>query len=378
MGKEARDRVWSMSRYGGSHLVLLLALAERADADGFCWPGKDELQQRCRCKERNLQKLLREVEEGGELFSECAGGRHKTPRYFLTVGLDSAAIERVLAERFEMSQTEATAMAGTIGERQYQARHGVESDAERVQDNAPFSRQQSRQKRVQSNAPIEDKRVQDNAPFSDEKGAQSCAKRVHDCAQKGARLCAPPTPPNKENRQEPSDEPSERENARAARRPLMPPSSPPRVSWEKADTEYQPRAAPEGILCETICELCHLDPQNPGTNNAKFLPTLQKWLREQMPGVADEEIAAEVKRRFANWHIGDFPWPSQIQSHWKRRESNERNELSNGTNREHQGRTAGTYETGAERRSRRKQNYYSDLDARRAELEERKRAAGLG
>jgi hypothetical protein len=37
MGRETRDRVWDKSKCSNSQLVLLLALAERADASGVCW-----------------------------------------------------------------------------------------------------------------------------------------------------------------------------------------------------------------------------------------------------------------------------------------------------------------------------------------------------
>ncbi|MDQ3328732.1 MAG: helix-turn-helix domain-containing protein [Chloroflexota bacterium] len=83
MSIRARDYVWEHSRQSGAALVLLLAIAERADDDGEAWPGVAYLAAKSRLSGRGVQKLLRKLEEDGELRTERGGGRRVTNRYFL-------------------------------------------------------------------------------------------------------------------------------------------------------------------------------------------------------------------------------------------------------------------------------------------------------
>ena len=39
MSIKRMNAVWNLSKQSGSALLVLLALADRADDDGFCWPG---------------------------------------------------------------------------------------------------------------------------------------------------------------------------------------------------------------------------------------------------------------------------------------------------------------------------------------------------
>jgi hypothetical protein len=73
--------VWERSRASGSTLLVLLALADRADDDGCCWPGEEELATRARVGVRQVRRCLRELEDMGELTTVVQRGRSRSNRY---------------------------------------------------------------------------------------------------------------------------------------------------------------------------------------------------------------------------------------------------------------------------------------------------------
>ncbi|MFJ1696238.1 helix-turn-helix domain-containing protein [Streptomyces sp. NPDC088252] len=59
----------------------MLALADRADDNGFCWPSIDDLAERTRLSPRAVQKGIATLVKDGELNVENGGGRHRSNRY---------------------------------------------------------------------------------------------------------------------------------------------------------------------------------------------------------------------------------------------------------------------------------------------------------
>jgi hypothetical protein len=62
----------------------MLALADRADDNGFCWPSIDDLAERTKLSPRAVQKAIAALVEIGELEVENGGGRHRSNRYRIT------------------------------------------------------------------------------------------------------------------------------------------------------------------------------------------------------------------------------------------------------------------------------------------------------
>ena len=60
-------RVWEMSRQSGSHLLMLLAIADFSDDDGNAYPAVQTLAQKCRMKPRNANVILAALRASGEL-----------------------------------------------------------------------------------------------------------------------------------------------------------------------------------------------------------------------------------------------------------------------------------------------------------------------
>lgn len=89
------NEVLDSSRTKGSARLLLVVLAEQAHEDGLTWPGIPRLARRVGTSERNVQYLLRDLEESGELIIERGAGRGNTNEYRV---LPPATAGRVIEE----------------------------------------------------------------------------------------------------------------------------------------------------------------------------------------------------------------------------------------------------------------------------------------
>lgn len=78
MSFAASTYIWKHSRQRGSALLVLLALADMANSTGDCWPGINFLAERCRMSARNVNKILVQLIESGELVVNRNAGA-KTP-----------------------------------------------------------------------------------------------------------------------------------------------------------------------------------------------------------------------------------------------------------------------------------------------------------
>lgn len=75
--------VWERSRCTGPTFVLMLALADQANDEGYCWPKRRTLARRLRCSERTVTRLIATAEGLGELTITPGfdDGRQTSNRY---------------------------------------------------------------------------------------------------------------------------------------------------------------------------------------------------------------------------------------------------------------------------------------------------------
>jgi hypothetical protein len=85
MSLAATRSVWEHSRQTGSALLVLLALADYADADGLCWPSMATLAAKARLSERMVARHVERLMEAGEVDLERGGGRGRSNRYRITL-----------------------------------------------------------------------------------------------------------------------------------------------------------------------------------------------------------------------------------------------------------------------------------------------------
>ena len=85
MSIQAMTTAWKESKQKGSPLLLLLALADNAGEDGFCWPGYEYLAEKIRMSTRSVSRLIEHLEQDKELFVIRKQGEHNW--YVVRVGM---------------------------------------------------------------------------------------------------------------------------------------------------------------------------------------------------------------------------------------------------------------------------------------------------
>lgn len=79
MSIRAMTYVWETAQASGTELLCLLALADFANDEGEAYPGIKRLAKKCRIGERGIQKVLRKLEESGEIkIEQCEGLKTST------------------------------------------------------------------------------------------------------------------------------------------------------------------------------------------------------------------------------------------------------------------------------------------------------------
>ncbi|MEN9937237.1 MAG: hypothetical protein RLZZ387_3816 [Chloroflexota bacterium] len=129
MGFEALTRVFEYAPHDGKPFIVLVALAERANPAGVCWPGTASLALYCRVKHvRNLRQYLRALEETGDLYTGEGRGRKHKARYLVATAMSADEITQVLSdvEYFDLPIEEAASVAHDMVERQRQAQSEFE------------------------------------------------------------------------------------------------------------------------------------------------------------------------------------------------------------------------------------------------------------
>jgi hypothetical protein len=87
MSREARDWAWRQAVTPTQKLVLL-ALAERADVAGACWPSLSALERVTGLSRRGLTKTLAGLD--GALLERIAGGANRSTRYRLRLTVEAS------------------------------------------------------------------------------------------------------------------------------------------------------------------------------------------------------------------------------------------------------------------------------------------------
>lgn len=279
MSKEARDRVWAAKGFGGSQKLLLLALAEHADPSGVCWPGTEILLEKIDLSEVRFRKVLKELEEGGKIFSTATGGRKKGgygtgnySRYFVTVGLSKEQIAAVLTNHPKMEFDPETANL-------------IASDViQRVSNPTPLNRQQRVSNLTTKGVVFDNLRVSNPT----NKGVENDTHNNK-------------VEPKENRKEEPKGEGSARE---------FKPSPPP-----ESCSSYS-------LISAAICEVSGSNPLRLSPRNFEGLKRSTAFLASLPDFKSEEALAAEVRRRYAVdvWPLDEPPNPSQIETHWFKQE----------------------------------------------------------
>lgn len=97
-------RVWDHSEQSGAALLVLLALADNADDNGYCHPGVPYIAHKARLTDRGVQGVLARLETDGEIARDKGGGRGIRSAYRVLTGLTSSEIEATRFDHLQLSR----------------------------------------------------------------------------------------------------------------------------------------------------------------------------------------------------------------------------------------------------------------------------------
>lgn len=88
MSVKAMNWVWSLDELAPSETLVMLALADAADDDGFCWPSQALLARKARQTDRNVRRILTRLSQAGLLAVETRSSTRgrRSNRYWLNIG----------------------------------------------------------------------------------------------------------------------------------------------------------------------------------------------------------------------------------------------------------------------------------------------------
>lgn len=124
--------VWEgPSTITGSHLNVLLALAEWADDNGLSWYPVSAIAERVRLKERATQYILKQLATLGYIRIEEGRGRYNTSRYWVQVDVLRRVAEQEKVQWAAQSEGDKVQPLAPLEERK-----GAKSQQEKVQSHA--------------------------------------------------------------------------------------------------------------------------------------------------------------------------------------------------------------------------------------------------
>lgn len=85
--------VWDKSTHAGTHLLMLLAIADFADDEGRAYPSVASLARKCRMTSRNVNLILAGLRESGELQAKINEGPRGTNMYRIPTLKDSSPLK---------------------------------------------------------------------------------------------------------------------------------------------------------------------------------------------------------------------------------------------------------------------------------------------
>jgi len=90
MSIRVMTRVWDLAQAEGGALLVLLALADYADDDGYAYPKEAQIAEKARLSDRQVRTVIKALAQRGELAYRTNQGRSARSWYVVLSGLDEA------------------------------------------------------------------------------------------------------------------------------------------------------------------------------------------------------------------------------------------------------------------------------------------------
>ena len=84
--------VWEQSQHSGSELLVLLGIADFSDDQGKAYPAISTLAKKCRMSNRHVQRVVRGIEQSGELTVKSNGGPPPKFPNLYKINIDSLGV----------------------------------------------------------------------------------------------------------------------------------------------------------------------------------------------------------------------------------------------------------------------------------------------
>lgn len=283
MAWQTSKRVWDHTKeIKESDKVMLLALADKADESGICWPKFDTsyetLSSMVGINRRSAIRIIEKLEEWGHVYiDEHATGRGNSNLFFIVSGLSSTDIETVLIDRFGKDTAEATLCAASLINKQDAHRKSVTGNTKKFP-----------KKGVTDNP----KGVTHNT-FYDKKKGVTGEQKVLPVAQKGVT--------GNTQSKSPSD------------------STPNGVGDKSPQLEKNPRASPSQLMFGALAKVCKINWKIATEEERGELNQNEKILRVEVNAVPEDMPEFEKW-----WYKRDWrgkkeqpPTPTQVRQTWQ-------------------------------------------------------------
>ena len=105
MSTHKMKQVWDDSAHVGTRLLLMLAFADQASKQGYCWTGHQALSDMVRLSKRQAMRLAAELVESGELYRHARPGRSN--QWCVMLGTTLEDFQDVAKDNLKMNDQEA-------------------------------------------------------------------------------------------------------------------------------------------------------------------------------------------------------------------------------------------------------------------------------
>lgn len=122
--------VWEHSESKSNDRLCLLALADKANDIGYCWPGISDIERQMNATRQTVLNSLDRLEAQGELYAERR--QRVGSKYLVLPGLTDDQIVAGLVTHFKMDETAAKATLSAILEKRYKSRNHTSNKDENL------------------------------------------------------------------------------------------------------------------------------------------------------------------------------------------------------------------------------------------------------
>lgn len=115
MSIKEMGRVWSESKQSNNPLLLMLAIADNANDNGYCYPGINYLAKKVRVSERTILRMIIALEKSGELA--VVHRRKVGNAYMILTGCNSEELalrRKLLSDIFESKYDNLAGISDTV------------------------------------------------------------------------------------------------------------------------------------------------------------------------------------------------------------------------------------------------------------------------